>query len=150
MKSVGPTVWEDIRTKAPQPPVIFSVEERGGNRVRETGSDAATNTGLLLGTALSHAVRREPTSHVLDDALRFISAQPVEEVKPQQRPVIQTMRNADVVQLGNSGIGDELIIEAINRASRVEFDVDTSHLVELHKAGLSDAVVQVMLRRSNP
>jgi hypothetical protein len=79
LKSLGPTVWDDIRNKTPQPLAIFSAETRGANRVRETGSASlATNTGLLLGTALSHAIRREPTSHALEEALNFISGQPVQ------------------------------------------------------------------------
>jgi hypothetical protein len=150
LKSFGPTVWDDIRTRAQQPPAIFSTEQRGANKVKETGSSLAANTGLILGTALSHAVRREPTSHALDAALRYISVQPAGEIAAPQGPSTQTMRNADVLQLKHSDIGDELIIEAITRASSVEFEVDTSHLVELHKAGLSDAVLQAMLHRSKP
>jgi hypothetical protein len=77
LKSVGPTIWADISNKTPQPSAVFSTETRGPNKVKETGSDLATNSGLLLGTILSHAVRREPTAHALDDTLKFISTQPV-------------------------------------------------------------------------
>jgi hypothetical protein len=90
LKSVGPTVWDDIRNKTPQPFAIFSVKTRGANKVKEPGSSLGTNAGLLLGSAISHAVRREPTAHALDAALKFIATQyeepnPVTQV-PSQAP----------------------------------------------------------------
>lgn len=87
LKSIGPTIWTDIATKVPQPPAIFSTETRGPNKVKETGSDLATNSGLILGTMLSHAVRREPTVHALDDALKFISTQPIRALTAQAAQV---------------------------------------------------------------
>jgi hypothetical protein len=83
LKSVGPTIWDDIKNNTPQPPASFSIEVRGPNWVKETGSSLATNTGLLLGTMISHAVRREPTSHALNAALEFVFTQPAGEVPAQ-------------------------------------------------------------------
>jgi hypothetical protein len=57
------------------------------------------------------------------------------------------MSNAAVLQLKNAGISDQVIIEAVNSASSVRFELDAAHLIELSKAGLSDAVIQAMLRR---
>jgi hypothetical protein len=71
---VGATVWEDIRNKTPQRPAIFSVETRGGSKVADFGGlDTSGAAGLLLGSLITHAVRREPTTHALVAALAFIS-----------------------------------------------------------------------------
>jgi hypothetical protein len=60
------------------------------------------------------------------------------------------MLNADVVQLKGAGISDPVIIEAINSAATVQFELDATHLIELSKAGVPAAVIQAMLRRSKP
>jgi hypothetical protein len=67
------------------------------------------------------------------------------QVQQPQQP--QAMSNADVLQLKNAHISDQVIIEAINTASSVRFELDAAHLIELNKAGLSDEVIQAMLRR---
>jgi serine protease Do len=59
----------------------------------------------------------------------------------------QTMHNADILQLKSAGISDQVVIEAISSAGSVDFELDASHVIELNKAGLSDAVIQAMLRR---
>ena len=69
---------------------------------------------------------------------------------PARQPSTQGMRNADVIQLKGAGISDQVIIEAINSAATVQFELDAPRLIELHNTGLSDAVIQVMLRRSKP
>jgi TonB family protein len=77
IKSVGATVRDDIRKKVPEPLPIFSAEERGAMKPASGATgDTAADLGRLFGTVLSRAVRREPTAHVLDDALKFINAQP--------------------------------------------------------------------------
>jgi S1-C subfamily serine protease len=58
-----------------------------------------------------------------------------------------TMHNADIRQLHDAGISDQVITEAINSAANVQFDLDATHLIELNKAGVSDVVIQAMLRR---
>lgn len=67
------------------------------------------------------------------------------QVQQPQSP--QALSNAGVLQLKNAGISDQVIIEAINSATSVRFELDAAHLIELNKAGLSDAVIQAMLRR---
>lgn len=90
LRSVGPTIWDDIRSKIPEPLAIFSTETRGPNRVKDSeATSLAANTGLLLGTTISHAVTREPTSHALDAALKFISSQPFAMVPLRQATSFQ-------------------------------------------------------------
>jgi hypothetical protein len=149
VKSVGSNIWEDIRNKTPQPITFFSAEARGGNKVADTGgADGGSALGLALGSAISRVVKGDPTMHALEASLKFISAHPA-PAGPTQ-PLRRGMNNADVLQLKDAGISDPVIIEAINSAGTVQFDLDTSHLIDLHKAGVSDAVIQTMLRRSNP
>ena len=57
------------------------------------------------------------------------------------------MSNADVVDLHTAGFGDDLIIDKINTTSTV-FRLEVSDMVELRKAGVSDAVIQVMMKKS--
>ena len=54
------------------------------------------------------------------------------------------LTNADIIKLKAAGFGDDLIIDRINNnpaAFRLEYD----DLVELHKADISDAIIQAML-----
>jgi hypothetical protein len=57
LKSVGPTIWDDINSKTTQPLPIFSTE-------------AERRKGLLW-----KAVNQEPTEKVFEDALEFVAKQ---------------------------------------------------------------------------
>jgi hypothetical protein len=54
------------------------------------------------------------------------------------------MTNANVVQVMSSGLGEDVIINAIS-ANDVDFDVSADGLLALKKAGISDRVVQAMI-----
>ena len=88
--------------------------------------------------------------HALEDSLAFISAHPSDAAPTQEMQTPQGMSNSEVLQLKGAGISDQVIIEAINSAGNVRFELDAPHLIELNKAGLSDSVIQAMLRRSKP
>jgi hydrogenase maturation factor len=55
-----------------------------------------------------------------------------------------SMTNADVLKLKAAGFGDELIVAKI-KSSKGEFKLDTDALLELKKAGISDAVLSAMI-----
>jgi hypothetical protein len=112
LKSVGPTVWDDIRNKTPQPFAIFSTEARGPNRASDTGGSAAETTGLILGTVISHALRREPTAHALDAALKFISTQRVETVPAQPVSSAPAATDVSVVSFKSTPEGAEITVDA--------------------------------------
>lgn len=59
----------------------------------------------------------------------------------------KTMTNSDVVDLHTAGFSDDLIIDKINTAATA-FRLEVSDMVELRKAGVSDAVIQVMMKKS--
>jgi hypothetical protein len=54
------------------------------------------------------------------------------------------LTNADVIKLKAAGFGDDLIIDKINN-NPAAFRLELDDLVELHKAGISDAIIQAML-----
>lgn len=54
------------------------------------------------------------------------------------------LANADVVQMLRSGLGDDAVIAAIQKA-RTQFDLGSSSLAELRYAGVSDRVIVAML-----
>ena len=59
----------------------------------------------------------------------------------------KTMTNSDVVDLHAAGFGDDLIIDKINTTATA-FRLEVSDMVELRKAGVSDAVIQAMMKKS--
>lgn len=59
------------------------------------------------------------------------------------------MSNEDVIQLRNGGLSDEVIVSKI-MSSPASYLVDTAHLFELKRAGISDRVVAAMLEAQNP
>jgi hypothetical protein len=56
----------------------------------------------------------------------------------------RTLTNADVVNMVKSGIGDQTIILTIQKGA-TKFDTSPNGLIELKKAGVSDAVLDSML-----
>jgi hypothetical protein len=54
------------------------------------------------------------------------------------------LTNADVIKLKAAGFGDDLIIDKIN-TNPAAFHLEFDDLVELHKAGLSDVIIQAMM-----
>lgn len=60
------------------------------------------------------------------------------------RPV---MTNSDVLALKKAGFGDEVVVQKIVQ-SQTAFQVDTTNLIELRNAGISDAVIAAILKVS--
>ncbi len=54
------------------------------------------------------------------------------------------LTNADVIKLKVAGFGDDLIIDKINN-SPAAFRLELDDIVVLHKAGISDAIIQAMM-----
>ena len=59
----------------------------------------------------------------------------------------EILTNADVVSMAQNNLGEDLIVEKI-RESKGAFDVSVGGLVNLKKAGVSDAVVAAMMEKS--
>jgi hypothetical protein len=54
------------------------------------------------------------------------------------------LTNADVIKLRDAGLGDDLIIDKINNSPSA-FHLELDDIVELHNAGISDAIIQAMM-----
>jgi hypothetical protein len=61
----------------------------------------------------------------------------------------KALTNGDVVTLVKAGFGDALVIQKIEGAPSVDFDVATETLVKLKQNGISQAVIGAMLKRSS-
>jgi len=67
---------------------------------------------------------------------------------PQAKATSGTsLTNADVLKLHAAGIGEQLIIDKID-ASPTNYRLDTTDIVELKQAGLSDAIIGAMMQAS--
>jgi len=60
----------------------------------------------------------------------------------------QALTNADVVKLTKASLGNDLIIAKIQQAEKVDFKLETDDLIQLKKAGVEQAVISAMLKRS--
>lgn len=60
----------------------------------------------------------------------------------------ETLTNADVIKLVQAGLGSETIRLSIRSAADTKFDITSTGLTQLAKAGVPDAVIQSMQRRS--
>jgi len=70
LKSVGPSVWGDIRNKTPEPLAVFTTETHGPNKM--TGGDRSTAATVNVMGAVVRLARKDPTTQALDSALKFI------------------------------------------------------------------------------
>jgi hypothetical protein len=59
----------------------------------------------------------------------------------------KVLTNADVMELWSAEFGEALIIDKIN-GSATAFKLEISDMLELRKAGVSDAVIQAMMQKS--
>lgn len=57
----------------------------------------------------------------------------------------ETMTNAEVINLAKAGLNPTIIVNKIG-TSKTDFDLSTDSLIELKKAGVTDAVVNAMLQ----
>lgn len=60
------------------------------------------------------------------------------------------LRDEDVIALSKAGLGDDLIIAKIQSSPKTDFDTSTEALIRLKKAGVSNAVLDVMVRPAAP
>lgn len=54
------------------------------------------------------------------------------------------MTNADVVEMVKAGLSEQIITTSIRQASAKSFDLSPAGLISLKKAGVSDAIIQVL------
>lgn len=71
------------------------------------------------------------------------SGKPVQAASPKP----EVLTNSDVITLSNAHLSDEAIIGKIN-STRGNFDVRTDALVTLKNAGVSDKVIDAVVKRN--
>jgi hypothetical protein len=59
----------------------------------------------------------------------------------------KTMRNETVIEMARAGLGDDVIIGAIDAAASASFDTSPDALIGLSKSGVSSAVIRRMQQR---
>jgi len=67
------------------------------------------------------------------------------QAQPAKQPEPRGLTNADVVKMVQAGLSEALIIAAIRQAPRTTFEVGPEALVQLKAAGVSEAILTVML-----
>jgi hypothetical protein len=65
----------------------------------------------------------------------------------EERKVEKALTNADVIELANAKLGDDIVVAKIQQAPKEELDVSTDSLLALKKAGVGNAVVDAMIKR---
>jgi hypothetical protein len=135
-------------------PLTFKVGEYAFNAKKTTLFSKRLDQPVVLRVSNAGYVTREVTItkelqwHSLDGKNHFTyyiitnNTFQIDLDKISARPAALT--NADIIKLKAAGFGDELIIDKINN-NPAAFNLELDDLVELHKAGISDAVIQVML-----
>lgn len=69
---------------------------------------------------------------------------PAQQTAPAPPPRSSGVTNEDILSLRAAGFSDDLIVAKI-KSSRCVFRLDTSDMIELKKAGLSDRVIAAMM-----
>ena len=59
----------------------------------------------------------------------------------------KVLSNAEIIELCHAGFGDDVVIEKIV-STATAFNLEVRDMVELRKAGVSDGVIQAMMRKS--
>jgi hypothetical protein len=67
--------------------------------------------------------------------------------RPSKPASASGITNADVLALKDAGFSEDLIISKI-KSSRCAFKMETSDMIELKKAGLSDRVIGIMMEKT--
>lgn len=62
---------------------------------------------------------------------------------------VEILTNAQVVEMTKAGIADDVILKKINK-SQTNFDQSTKALIEMKNAGVSDAVMSVIIDKVKP
>jgi len=69
-------------------------------------------------------------------------------VAPPASPAEKPLSNKDVIALSKAGLGDDLVVAKIQQAPSENLDVSTESLLALKKAGVSNAVIDAMMKRA--
>jgi hypothetical protein len=83
-------------------------------------------------------------------AAQHAAQKPVSKSASTTRSALKPMGNADVVKMAKAGLGEDLVIASIRKATKTAFDTNVDGLVALKEAGVSDRVIAVMMDPKSP
>lgn len=65
---------------------------------------------------------------------------------PAPAAPLRTLTKQDLVDMAASGVGESAMLSLIN-ASRIEMELTSQSIIDLHRAGLTDEVIQAVVRK---
>lgn len=116
-------------------PELLTSDIEGANIIADNIRRAAILCGANqpVGTTVAESDQKTKTS-------------PTKPVSPDKSKTT----NDEVIQLVKAGLSEQVVIMSIRQAPTKDFDLTTKGLIELKKAGVSDAVILVMQERVAP
>jgi hypothetical protein len=66
---------------------------------------------------------------------------------PRKPDVEKPLKNADVIMMSKTGFGDDVVIAKVNQTPVEELDVSVPALLGLKKKGVSEPVIEAMIKR---
>jgi hypothetical protein len=102
------------------------------------------NKNVTTGARVSAALLGTNDLKLQAIAIRWVAAPAASTTTGTTPTVSKPVTNEDVLKLVAAGLGDDVIITKIRRGPTA-FSVDTDSIVQLRKAGVSEAVLRAML-----
>ena len=90
-------------------------------------------------------VKALETTRVLVVALLTLATISSQEVRAQS-----TLTNQDIVTMVSGGLSEQVIVTAIQQATKRDFDLSPTGLLDLKKKGVSDSLISEMQRAATP
>ncbi len=123
--------------QAPPPPAPGPTSPGTGAPVPPNPNPAPPNPPPPTPLALN--IPPPPAAAVPDQPAVALAAPPASPVRPHQ----------DILKLKQAGLSDEFILNKI-RTDNVNYQLTTAEILELRAAGLSETILQAMLRSGQP
>jgi len=144
----------DIVSSVIESPVVRMVGDRAvvsGTLVVQIRQGSETVVGRQRFT--DEFVQKDGRWLVVKTAIvQLAGTQPAVPTKPAATVSsnIKKMTNDDVIQLVAAGLAEQVVSTSIRQAPAKDFDLTTTGLIALKKAGVSDAVIVVMQEKPAP
>lgn len=131
--------------------IIRFTYECGCGSTKKTREECTPFSGIfsfVYNTCYKEA-RDKKRAEILKQGAAASVPAPVAESRTTAKREESALRNEDIVSLVKIGLEDNLIIAKIQAAKSIDFDLSTTGLVALKTAGVSNAVIDAMMKRTN-
>jgi hypothetical protein len=123
--------------------VVLMVTNKLSEKIIIGAIDNAANTGFDV-TANGLVKLKKPDSKIAVSNAVILEVQKIAAAKQPRL----SLTNADVIAMVAGGLGDEIILRAMENAASTSFDTSPKGLVDLKVAKVNDKVVQQMQKAS--